>query len=139
MNAEPQRVVSSPSTASSGALSALSDDCVSWHPEEGPRLLPEPGELRVVCPEVVLTADGRFRLYYESQPAAAADATGAAGALGGAIAELEGAGGDLVALVELARENKSSTLAAALKELGFKSLRKRQQLQKELEALAKPS
>jgi len=56
-------------------LSALSDDCVSWHPEEGARLLPEPGELRVVCPEVVLTADGKFRMYYESQPAAAADGT----------------------------------------------------------------
>ena len=70
--------------------------------------------------------------------AAPADEAAASGALQSALAELTGAGGDLVRLVGLARCDKSA-LTAALKDLGFRGLRKRQQLQKELEALAASS
>ena len=70
-------------------LSARSDDGVRWSLEEGVRLMPRAGrfvtsdpaesadatikghmtpkELRAVCPEVVLTLEVTFRMYYESQ------------------------------------------------------------------------
>ena len=51
-------------------LSAFSTDGSRWEPEPGVRLAPhEPtAGLRVVCPDVIPTDDGGWRMYFEAQP-----------------------------------------------------------------------
>jgi len=55
-------------------LSAFSDDGLTFHPEPGIRLPPTPEvphrALRILAPTINRTADGRWRMYFESRGAA---------------------------------------------------------------------
>lgn len=55
-------------------LSAVSEDGLTFHPEPGIRLAPQPSlphmSLRVIAPTIAACADGRWRMYFESRGSA---------------------------------------------------------------------